>query len=304
MSLKLGYACINTTLPTRFRTCRLKTVEKEGLSKVKELALHNLNEVLRAIKWNAENGILMYRITSELIPFASHVITNEWEWWKDSDVVEKAWEIKVERQTHKMRFSCHPGQFTLLNSPNQEIVERSLLDLIYHDKLMDLLEGTDMILHVGGAYGDKGKAKERFINQYNLLPNGIKQKLRLENDHNTFTIEDVVQIYEKCGVPICFDIHHSNCNPPSEPVSTYIPHVFASWNGFGRPKTHISSGRTGKTDPAHHDYILKKDFIAFCKLLNTNKVDIIFEAKQKEKSVLRIIDWIKSEGKTKFLIET
>jgi UV DNA damage repair endonuclease len=60
-TMKLSYACINLTLPTQ-KTCRLKTVEASGLCKVKDLDLHNLSEVLRSVKWNADHGILMYRI--------------------------------------------------------------------------------------------------------------------------------------------------------------------------------------------------------------------------------------------------
>jgi UV DNA damage repair endonuclease len=56
-----------------------------------------------------------------------------------------------------------------------------------------------MILHVGGSYGDKEQAKERFIYAYNGLSSGIKDKLCLENDHTTFTIADVVDV-QVCGV--------------------------------------------------------------------------------------------------------
>jgi UV DNA damage endonuclease len=291
--MKLGYACINVTLPTKFKTCRLKTVETEGLCTVKNLALHNLSEVLRAVKWNAENGILMYRISSDLIPFASHQITNDWIWWEDIDVLQLAEQIRSIKTRYQMRFSCHPGQYTLLNSPREEVVLRSMDDLIYHNLLMDLLDGQDMILHVGGAYGNKEQAMERFISAYNELPSGIKDKLRLENDHTTFTIADVVDISKKCGVPICFDIHHSNCNPPKGPIERFIPEVMNSWKGFGRPKTHISSGRNSNTDPAHHDYILEDDFMAFCNLLKGYSVDMMFEAKKKEQAVLRIMNWIR-----------
>ncbi|MED1204022.1 UV DNA damage repair endonuclease UvsE [Heyndrickxia acidicola] len=302
--MKLGYACINLTLPTKFKTCRLKTVETEGICKVKDLTLHNLSEVLRAVKWNADHGILMYRISSDIIPFASHEITNDWIWWEDTDVLRLAKEIKEVKHQYHMRFSCHPGQYTLLNSPREEVVLRSLEDLMYHNLLMDLLEGQDMILHVGGAYGDKVQAKERFIQAYNQLPTGIKDKLRLENDHTIFTISDVVEISSKCGVPICFDIHHSNCNPPIEPVESFIPSIIRSWDGYGRPKTHISSGRNSKTDPAHHDYILEEDFEAYCNILKGYEVDMMFEAKKKEQAVLRMMNWIQKTNKeTEFHIE-
>ena len=64
----------------------------------------------------------------------------------------------------------HPGQYTVLNSPNPEVVERAILDLDYHTKLLSSLGGgqeNKMILHIGGGYGDKSQAIERFALSYN-----------------------------------------------------------------------------------------------------------------------------------------
>ncbi|WLR41744.1 UV DNA damage repair endonuclease UvsE [Bacillus carboniphilus] len=289
--MKLGYACINTTLPTKFRTCRLKTIQTEGFQKIKELALHNLQQVVSALNWNVEHGILFYRLSSDLIPFASHPITNEWKWYEDDDLLEVTEEIRAIRKKHGLRLSCHPGQYTILNSKREEVVANATLDLQYHSHLMDLVDGEDIILHVGGAYGDKESSKKRLVHAYEKLEEKIKKRLRFENDHHTFHAKDLVDIYEMSGASICFDIHHHNCNPAPENITTLLPIIFSSWTNT--PKVHISSGQKSKTDPSHHNYILEKDFIEFMNLLGDQPIDMMFEAKKKEQSVLRVMDWSK-----------
>ena len=292
--MKLGYACINLSLPSKFKTCRLKTVESEGLEKVKELTLHNFNEVLKNIRWNIEHGIYFYRLSSDLVPFATHEIL-DWDFEQDDDVLQITNQIKQLAIDKKMRLTMHPGQYSILNSPRPEIVRKAILDLEYHAKILNLVNGTDMIIHVGGAYGNKEEAKKRFIETYKTLSHDIKTKLRLENDDKIFHIKDVIDIYKKTGIPIIFDFHHNRCNPTDElPLNEAIDIVFESWESVDRPKMHISSGRNAVTDSAHHDYILNEDFVNFIQLIGNREADIMFESKRKDESVLRVYDFIKN----------
>ncbi|MFL0363504.1 UV DNA damage repair endonuclease UvsE [Pseudobacillus sp. 179-B 2D1 NHS] len=286
--MKLGYACINTVLPSKFKTCRLKTVEIEGMKKVKALTIHNLSEVLNVLHWNIENGIFFFRLSSELIPFASHPIVT-WEWEKDEDVMALTNEIKKLREQHDLRLSMHPGQYTVLNSPKEQVVVHSISELVYHQKVLDLIDGEDMILHAGGAYGDKAKAKVRFAKNYAQLPEEIKAVLRIENDDKTYTATDVLELHERTGAPVCFDIHHHRCNHEEKAdTEAILTRVFQSWPAGKIHKMHISSGRNTAVDPAHHDYILKEDFEDFLQKLCGRDVDIMCEAKMKEQAVLRL----------------
>ncbi|WP_227936302.1 UV DNA damage repair endonuclease UvsE [Alkalihalobacillus deserti] len=292
--MKLGYACINLSLPSKFKTCRLKTVENEGLEKVKELTIHNFNEVLKTIRWNIEQGIFFYRLSSDLVPFATHEIMS-WEWDLDDDVLNITKEIKKLAIDYNMRLTMHPGQYSILNSPKPEIVRKAILDLEYHSKILNLVSGTDMIIHVGGAYGNKVEAKDKFVDNYQTLSSDIKTKLRLENDDKIFHIKDVIDIYKKTGIPIIFDFHHNRCNPTDDlSLNHALDIVFESWVSVDRPKMHISSGRNSITDPAHHDFILKEDFIDFIQLIGNREADIMFESKRKDESVLRVYELIKN----------
>ena len=114
--MKLGYACLNLTMPTKFRTCRLQTLETKGMTYMKELALHNVTELKKVLEWNIEHGIYFFRITSDLIPFATHE-KMMWDWAKDDDVLEIFHDIKALQAKHQLRLTVHPGQYTIINSP-------------------------------------------------------------------------------------------------------------------------------------------------------------------------------------------
>jgi UV DNA damage endonuclease len=285
--MKIGYACINMTLPSKFRTCRLATFEKEGIQKIKEITLHNLQTVIHVLHWNIEHDILFYRLSSELVPLASHP-TMDWKWWEDEDIVTLTDKINRLREQYDMRLSMHPGQYTVLSTNREQVLENSLKDLEYHDQLLELVGGRDMIIHGGGAYGDIESAKQSFVKNYGGLSQSVKDKLRLENDDKTYSLKDVLDIYDACQVPICFDIHHHTCHSNDEPLEPMLIKVFLSWEGYGTPKVHISTGRNGETDRSHHDYISQKDYDQLIGTLGGREADIMFEAKQKELSVLKI----------------
>lgn len=284
--MRLGYACMNTELKTIFRTLRVATAEAEGTGKIKELTMKNFETTLEIIHWNLENDIYFYRASSSIVPLSTHPI-NDWIWWEDPDVLAITDEIRSLVETHEMRVSVHPGQYTVLNSPKPEVVRKSIEDLEYHDILIQLLGGSDIILHTGGAYGDKEAAKQRFAEAYLALSPSIRQRLRLENDDKTFTVKDVLDVHNICSVPVCFDIHHHNCNNDGTPVD--YAEILKTWEGYGTPKIHISTGKEGFTDLRHHGLVSETDFQELLRVLGGIDADIMFEAKLKEQSVLPFV---------------
>lgn len=291
--MRFGYACLNMTTKLSFKTCRLKTAQIEGIPKIKELSMMNLQLILDNIKWSIDNNIFFYRMTSNVIPFATHdsiIDQFNWEWYNDKDIIEITSSIKDVVLNNNVRLTVHPAQYSPLNTPNPLVLERTFKDFEYHDKLLTMMGGTDMITHVGGMYGDKDEAKISFINNYFRLSDSIRAKLRLENDDKTFTVEDVLEINEVCGVPICLDIHHHNCNPSSADIRELFPRIMKTWETVGKPKTHISSGKTHKTDRSHADYVSREDIEEFLNIIGGHDIDIMFESKKKELSVLEVID--------------
>ena len=63
----------------------------------------------------------------------------------------------------------HPDQFVLINSLDNEIVNRSIAELEYHCRVLDALnldESAKVQIHLGGVYGDKEKASNRFVENF------------------------------------------------------------------------------------------------------------------------------------------
>ena len=157
----LQYPCQNETLSaTTNRGIRLASIghTERILAKIQD----NLNDLEQMLLWNIDAGIQLFRIGQHLIPFASHPdFPHEWATYH----TERFIQIGKLAKGAGLRLSMHPGQFINPGSPNEEVVERSLAELHYSATALDLLGAKDgvIVLHLGGAYGDKPSAMRRFI---------------------------------------------------------------------------------------------------------------------------------------------
>jgi len=285
----LGYACINVSLDkTTNKTFRLSSLTKE---KYLETVRYNLKSLEEVIKWNAEHEIFFFFIGSEIIPFASH---NEFSFDWENDFKNEFTVLGKLGRKYNMRFSMHPGQYSVLNSPDEKVVENAVRDIEYHSEILELIspETGRIVLHVGGVYGDKTAAKKRFIENLSKLSKKAQSMLILENDDRSYNISDVLEICRKIKIPAVFDILHHDCNPAEDDLKALLNKVVETW-GDSVPKFHISS-RKGEKGCPHTDYIEPQDFIRFKKLLDSvpieKEYDIMIEAKMKDKAVLKIME--------------
>ncbi|KAB2952907.1 hypothetical protein F9B85_06440 [Heliorestis acidaminivorans] len=142
--------------------------QSKGIAYLRELALHNLSTTLTMIRWNIERDILVFRMSSDLIPFASKRELT-WSLYEEERLLQLTEAIRKEVLDSGMRLSMHPGQYTVLNSPRSTVVEDAIADLSYHATLLKLCGGTDMIIHIGGVYGDKKASMDRFVERAKKL---------------------------------------------------------------------------------------------------------------------------------------
>lgn len=294
MIKKIGYACINLNLkPRGFNDCRLNSVYKYGLNYLRDKIINNLILTKDILDWNIENGIFMYRITSKLLPLASHpdIIKDfEWHWHDDKEIHMYMKEIKDTVEKNHIRLSIHPDQFTVLNSLNEKVVKNSMDYLKYQYEVLKNLGGLDMIIHTGGVYGDKNASINRFIKNFYKLDETIQNMIRLENDDVSYNIDDVLYISSKTLIPIVLDIHHDRCNHEKDLNEDDIIKVNATWEKTGLiPKMHISSGKTHITDKRHSDYVRFEDFENIIKIIGTIDADLMVEAKKKDEAALKLI---------------
>lgn len=286
--MKIGYPCINWTIGCKGnKTFRLKSYTEELLKKIIK---NNLDCLETILKYNATKNILFFRITSDLIPFASHPICKfNWQDYFKYDFIRIGEIIKK----NDIRISMHPDQFIVLNSKNEKIVERSIKELFYHAEILDLmkLDYTAKIqLHIGGKYNDKNDSIKRFILRWKNLDLKIKKRLVIENDDKIYSFNDCLYINKKTGIPILFDVFHHSILNNSEEINDAIKICTELWGKKdGLPMVDYSSKKIGKNKSSHADTIDINNFKSFLKKTNPYDFDIMLEIKDKEKSALKAV---------------
>lgn len=290
MSVRIGYACINTQLPSSNRTTRLDRATPERLL---ELTRANLSALDTILRWNVANGIGLFRISSDVIPFGSHPV-NTLRWWELLDG-ELAGLGEIIRAAG-MRVSMHPGQYTVLNSNRPEVVHSSLVELEYHARFLDSLglnPSHKIILHLGGVYGDKPASMARFVQNSGLLSPGALGRLVLENDERSYTLEDALWVSERAGCPVIFDVFHHGWKPslPHLDLRGWIAAAGATWGAAdGRQKMHYSDPWPGKPVGSHSFSVDVEAFGRFYEQVRDLDLDVMLEVKDKEQSVLRLYE--------------
>lgn len=288
--MAIGYACLALAVPgTTIKKCLLKNADEQRL---RDLISHNLDALERMIDYNLSSGIKLYRISSDIVPFASSPI-NTVPWQEEYRERLKAIGIKIKGSG--MRVSMHPGQYTVLNSPDDTIACNAMRELSYHAQFLDGLEvgpSHKIILHIGGVYGDKSAAMDRFVSRYHELSEGVRRRLVIENDDRCFTIEDVLSMSRKTDIPVVFDNLHNETNPSRKQAaaSDWIRACARTWSAEdGRQKIHYSQSGSMKNPRAHSNTIAIQPFLSFLETLGTNPPDIMLEVKDKNISARKCV---------------
>ncbi|GER91242.1 UV DNA damage endonuclease [Dictyobacter vulcani] len=278
--MKLGYACINLSMANTFRTLRLATLRTQGLPYLQTLVDANMALLAAILRWNREHDIMMYRLSSDLIPFGSHA---------EVELTKIAFPLQdeIKSLTQGMRLSTHPGQFTLPSAAG-EIWERSIKDLQYHCYLMDILGiDGDIVLHGGGVYGDRSATAERIQRNLLSLPVESQRRIRLENDERSWSVLDLLPICEKTGVPLIVDSLHHQINGNTPLTDLPWTSIFATWRDR-KPKLHYSEQDPAKRSGAHSMYVDVNAFITFLASVSGCAYDVMLECKGKEQTLLKL----------------
>lgn len=285
--MRVGYACVNTGLPTSARTVRLANLTPQ---RVDELVAANLDALQSILRWNEQHAIQVFRLTSNLIPFGSHV-ENELAWWEVH--ADRFSELGELIRAADMRISTHPGQYTVLSSTRQSVVDAAVAELEYHDRLLSAF-GLDashkIVLHVGSGAASPSSAYERFAAAFERLSAGVAGRLVLENDER-WPLESVLPLARKLGLPVVFDVFHHEVAPSFAHVSVRELVVLAgeTWRREdGRQEVHFSTQAPGKRPGAHAETVDVPAFARFAGHLGDLPLDCVLELKDKERSVLRV----------------
>jgi UV DNA damage endonuclease len=286
VSLRLGYACVNTQLPSSARTVRLANATPERLL---ELTAANLDALEAILRWNAAHGIEVFRLTSNLVPLASHPV-NTVAWW--DALADRFGELGRLLADTGARVSTHPGQYTVLSSQAPAVVAAAIAELDYHDRLLAALRldrSHKIVLHVGSGAADPEAACARFGAAFERLAGGTRGRLVLENDER-WPLDRVLALAGAIGVPVVFDAFHHTLAPSLDELGVRgaVLAAAGTWRpADGRQEVHFSTQDPAKRPGAHAQSLDLDAFAAFADEVGDLPLDCVLEVKDKERSVLR-----------------
>ena len=309
MKIRLGYACITKTLSNLTTSTPFTYTEylkNKDLYKLEKVIKSNLEDLLKILIYNVKNNIHFFRISSKLIPLATKQDVN----FDYYDKYKKYYNnISEVINNNNLRIDFHPDQFCVLNSTKKEVINSSINILEYHYKLLNYLkiENKILIIHIGSNTFGKENSIKRFINNFNKLPNHLKEIIAIENDDKVFNINDCIKISKLVGCPIIFDYHHYVCNNCGEKIEEFFIEVLKSWKNK-TPKIHFSSPKSNlkKEFRSHNDYINSDNFIMFLEIIKkyNRDIDVMIEAKKTDQALFKLIRELKYKTDYNFIDET
>jgi UV DNA damage endonuclease len=301
-NLSIGYCCLNVELRKSgvftSRTCRLKTLQEAGIEHSYRLAKQNLEDLETIIHWNAENNLFLFRMSSEMFPFATHP-----DYYESYDIEQfrpTLAKLGSIANGYNQRLTFHPGQFNVLNSHNEDVVVKSIVEINFHAKLLDMMnidKNGVIIIHGGSKRDGKNVALDRFRANFSKLSESARKRLVLENCEMSYAIEDLLPVSHELLVPIVIDYHHHNINPGTVQLETSTDSVLQVWRARDiTPLFHLSESRCDvkPTDSitarrAHSDFVQEFPQVLL-DLITTTTIHLDIEAKMKDKAVKLLVD--------------
>ncbi|MDI7741214.1 UV DNA damage repair endonuclease UvsE [Lysinibacillus fusiformis] len=291
MSMELKNASPSKTMTfTQFQ----KIDDREAaIRKLEQLALTNLENTLRLLKHNVFHEIHFYRLTSRLIPLATHEALLDWDYM--SPIKDKLREVGEYAAKNSIRIDFHPDHFVVLNSDKKDVFKNSIKNLKLHHLLLKGMKIDAVhrcVLHVGGRYQETEKSLERFVDNWMDVPRGIQKMIMLENDDKSFTLDDTLYLCEKLGIPLVFDYHHHLAHHQNKHWEENWDRVLGTWRDSPLPiKMHISSPKSETEFRHHSDYVDVEMFFRFLKEIKGTvpQIDCMIEAKKKDEALFKLM---------------
>ena len=304
---RYGLACISEILRDNeglaFKTITRSNFNKvgreKGLQTLSSRILHNVKLISRVIKHCHQLGISHYRV-SDMLPLLSDKTLGIC--FQDlPDIIEITDAAKVIGNTSKelkITTSSHPGQFTMLASKKDNVIESSIKDLVVLDEFLNMCglpqdKRHPVNIHPGRSatcHEDAKDIAETYYNNLRKLPESMQTRLVLENDDKGFwSCERMYMYFHKhlvnkfgWGFSLTYDNLHDQCLPSLGSQEYWIETFKSTWNGF-TPVMHWSEGGKDGNPRAHVDYIT---------IGKPPTTDCIWEieVKAKDKAILKLLE--------------
>jgi UV DNA damage repair endonuclease len=240
---------IQRPLNTRSTTVQWlnRQTQKVAEQRLWDIMVHNIQSYYNLIKYvgSLPNELRMVRLGSDVLPVYTQ---SDWcYFWKLPTVVSYCEQsfARVGELARSMdvRLSMHPGQFTVLASDNEDIVNRSIEEFEYHTDVVrwmgygQTFQDFKCNVHISGRKGPQG-----IKDALKRLSPEARNTITIENDENKWGLEHSLELVDHCALVL--DIHHHWCREGEyiQPTDDRFARVIDSWRGV-RPVIHYSVSR-------------------------------------------------------------
>lgn len=212
-----------------------------------EIMEHNIQSAYNLIDYvgGLPDHLKMVRLGSNQLPMYTHATWGYF--WQRPDVkayCEKGFaRVGALARQKNVRISFHPGQFCVLASVNDNIVERSVEEFEYHADMARMMgygksfQDFKINVHISGKQGPDG-----IRSALQKLSPEARNCITIENEENAWGLDDCLTIGDI--VPLVLDVHHYWCREGEylQTSDDRVKRVVDSWRGV-RPAMHYSVSR-------------------------------------------------------------
>ena len=258
---------------------------------IKGTYVHNVRRLAEMLPKIHRTGVKLFRISSAMFPLADQVDRSLWD---NPEVIRHLKVVGDYVKAQDMRVTTHPGQFCVLSSDSDSVVEKAFEELSIHGWLFDTMGLDHSPKWSINIHGGKADRTSRLIEQIKSLPDNVRKRLTLENDECAYSALDLLPVFEATGVPICFDSHHHVFNDGDLTMEEAFDASCATWPDGIKPLQHLSNTEPVLVNGSFADRRKHSDMIHYvpdCQLeaLRDDTVDVEVEAKMKNYAVTKMI---------------
>ena len=217
-----------------------------------DLMVQNISATYKLVErvGNLDESLRIVRISSDILPVYTE---SSWSYfWRKPDVrlcAERSFmAVGDVARSRGVRLSFHPGQFCVLASVNENIVQRSIEEFEYHVDMARWMgygrtfQDFKINVHIAGRAGPEG-----ILAAYKRLSPEARNCITIENEENAWGLDDCLRLIDT--VPIVLDVHHHWVREGEyiQPKDDRVKRVIESWRDR-RPTMHYSVSREDYLD--------------------------------------------------------
>ena len=225
----------------------LKNNRTVAEDKMWEVMTKNITNTYNLVKKVSElpPPLRMVRLTSDMMTAYTH---NDWAYfYKKPDVINEMERLFAPigelARTKNVRLSFHPGQFTVLASESDEIINNSIREFEYHADMARAMgygkqfQDFKINVHISGRKGPQG-----IKDVLGRLSPEARNCITIENDEMSWGLDASLELCD--DLALVLDIHHHwvKTGEYIDNTDDRIKRVIDSWRGV-RPVIHYSVSR-------------------------------------------------------------